>query len=139
VSVFTSQRSGHKLPIRHPSLLPRIALVDPTLMVSMPPKVTVSTGIDALSHATECFTRTVEQPFPDTLALQAIRLIVENLPRAVKDGRNEEARSNMALAATMAGTAFEVGGLQFHACAPRRDVRDRAPGRAGPHPAHGHG
>ncbi len=117
VSVLTSQKSGHKLPIRHPSLLPKIALVDPLLMLSMPAKVTAYTGIDALSHAVECFTLVREHPFADTLALQATKLIVENLPRAIKDGSDREARSNMALAAVMAGTAFEVGGLQFHAYA----------------------
>jgi alcohol dehydrogenase class IV len=117
VSVLTNLKSGHKLPIRHPSLLPRIALVDPLLMLSMPPKVTAYTGIDALSHAVECFTLVREHPFADTLALQATKLIVEHLPRAIKDGSDREARSNMALAAVMAGTAFEVGGLQFHAYA----------------------
>lgn len=127
VSVFTSERTGHKLPIRHPSLLPRIALVDPRLMRSMPPKVTMSTGIDALSHALECFTLVREHPFSDTLALEATRLIVENLPKAVKDGQDEEARTNMALAATMAGTAFEVGGLQFHAYAQALGAKYHAP------------
>ncbi|RPI08868.1 MAG: iron-containing alcohol dehydrogenase [Zetaproteobacteria bacterium] len=117
VCVLTNLKNGHKLPIRHPSLLPKIAIVDPLLMLSMPPKVTAYTGIDALSHALECFTLVREHPFCDTLALQATKLIVENLPRAIKDGNDREARSNMALAAVMAGTAFEVGGLQFHAYA----------------------
>jgi alcohol dehydrogenase class IV len=117
VCVLTSLKSGHKLPIAHASLLPKVALVDPLLMLSMPPKVTAYTGIDALSHAVECFTRVREYPFVDTLALEATRLIVENLPTAVKDGANAEARSNMALGALMAGTAFQVGGLQFHAYA----------------------
>jgi len=127
VCVFTSLRTGHKLPIRHPSLLPKVAVVDPRLMLSMPPGVTMATGIDALSHATECFTQVREHPFADTLALQATRLIVENLPKAVKNGRDEEARSNMALAATMAGTAFEVGGLQFHAYAQALGAKYHAP------------
>ena len=117
VCVLTNQRNGHKLPIRHPSLLPKVSIVDPRLMLSMPPKVTMVTGIDALSHAVECFTQVREHPFSDTLALQATKLIVDNLPTAVRNGRDEEARTNMALAATMAGTAFEVGGLQFHAYA----------------------
>ena len=127
VCVFTSQRTGHKLPIRHPSLLPKVAVVDPRLMLSLPPKVTMATGIDALSHATECFTQVREHPFPDTLSLQAIKLIVENLAKAVKNGRDEEARSNMALAAVMAGTAFEVGGLQFHAYAQALGAKYHAP------------
>ncbi|HSB82132.1 MAG TPA: iron-containing alcohol dehydrogenase [Candidatus Methylomirabilis sp.] len=127
VCVFTSQRTGHKLPIKHPSLLPRIAIVDPRLMLSMPPKVTMATGIDALSHATECFTQVREHPFSDTLSLQAIRLIVENLPKAIANGQDETARSNMALAATMAGTAFEIGGLQFHAYAQALGAKYHAP------------
>ncbi len=127
VSVFTSRRTGHKLPIRHPSLLPRIAVVDPRLMLSMPPRVTAATGIDALSHATECFTQVREHPFSDTLSLQAIRLIVDNLPAAVKNGQDEVARTNMALAATMAGSAFEVGGLQFHGYAQALGAKYGAP------------
>ena len=117
VCVLTSLKSGHKLPINHASLLPKVALVDPLLMLSMPPKVTAFTGIDALSHAVECFTRVREFPFVDTLALEATRLIVENLPAAVKNGKDVDARTTMALGALMAGTAFQVGGLQFHAYA----------------------
>jgi alcohol dehydrogenase class IV len=127
VCVFTSQRTGHKLPIRHPSLMPRVAIVDPLLMMSMPPKVTMSTGIDALSHAVECFTQMREHPFSDTLALQATKLIVENLPTAIKNGSDETARSNMALGALMAGTAFEAGGLQFHAYAQALGAKYHAP------------
>ena len=125
--VFTSQVIGHKLRIRHPSPLPKIAVLDPRLMLPMPPGVTMATGIDALSHGTECFTQVREHPFADTLALQVIQLIAENLPTVVKNGRNEAARSNMALAATMAGTAFEVGGLQFHAYAQALGARYHAP------------
>jgi alcohol dehydrogenase len=127
VSVFTSQRTGHKLPIRHPSLMPKIAIIDPRLMLSMPPKVTAVTGIDALSHAVECFTQVREHPFSDTLALQATQLIVQHLPLAVRNGADEGARSGMALAATMAGTAFEVGGLQFHGYAQALGAKYHAP------------
>ncbi len=59
----------------------------------MPPKVTMATGIDALSHAVECFTQDREHPFADTLALQAVKLITENLPKALRDGHDEEARA----------------------------------------------
>jgi len=126
-SVFTNQRTGHKMPIRHPSIQPKLAIVDPSLMLSMPSKVTMATGIDALSHAVECFTQDREHPFADTLALQAIKLITENLPKALKNGRDEEARSNMALAALMAGTAFEAGGLQFHVYAQALGAKYHAP------------
>jgi len=114
VGVFTSTVTGHKLPIVHPSEFPKIAICDPSLMVSMPPKVTMATGIDALSHATECFTKVREHPFADTLSLQAIKLIVENLKQAIENGDDIKAREGMALGATMAGTAFIIGGLQFH-------------------------
>ncbi len=117
VAVFTNTATGHKMGVKHPVMFPKIALCDPSLMVSMPPKVTMATGIDALSHATECFTKVREHPFADTLALHAIKLIVENLPTAIKTGNDIKAREGMALAATMAGTAFEIGGLQFHSYA----------------------
>jgi alcohol dehydrogenase class IV len=105
----------------------KVAICDPSLMTTMPPKVTMATGIDALSHATECLTRVREHPFADTLALQAIKLIAENLKRAMENGNDLEAREGMALAATMAGTAFEMGGLQFHAYAQAIGARNHAP------------
>ncbi len=117
VGVFTSSKTGHKMGVKHPSMFAKVAICDPSLMVTMPPNVTLATGIDALSHATECFTKVREHPFSDTLALQAIKLIVQHLKKAVDSGEDLQAREGMALAATMAGTAFEVGGLQFHSFA----------------------
>ena len=114
VSIITNTKLGRKLGIRHPSLRPEVAIVDPSLTVSMPPSLTMATGIDALSHAVECFTQPREHPIADTLALEAIRLINSNLRQAIEHGEDMEARSNMALAATMAGVAFDSGGLQFH-------------------------
>lgn len=127
VSVVINQSTNYKLPIRHPSLMPRVAIVDPSLMVSMPRGVTISTGVDALSHATECFTLVREHPFADTLALQAIELIAANLKRAAENGNDVVARTHMALAATMAGTAFNIGGLQFHTHAQVLGGRYRLP------------
>jgi len=127
VGVFTSSKTGHKLPINHPTMFPRVAIVDPSLMVSMPPKVTMATGIDALSHAVECFTQMRVHPFADTLGLEATRLIASNLKKAMADGSDLEARSNMALAAIMAGTAFAAGGLQFHAYAQAIGAKSHAP------------
>ena len=127
VGVFTNSKTGHKMGVKHPSMFAKVAICDPSLMVSMPPKVTLATGIDALSHATECFTKVREHPFADTLALQAIKLIVENLKAAVENGDDIPAREGMALAATMAGTAFEVGGLQFHSFAQAIGAKYHAP------------
>ncbi|MBN1687278.1 MAG: iron-containing alcohol dehydrogenase [Spirochaetales bacterium] len=127
VGVFTSTATGHKMGVKHPSMFAKVAICDPSLMVSMPPAVTLATGIDALSHATECFTREREHPFCDTLALQAIKLIADNLKTAVKNGSDIKAREGMALAATMAGTAFEIGGLQFHSFAQAIGAKYHAP------------
>ena len=114
VSIITNTRRNRKLGIRHPSLRPKVAIVDPSLTASMPPSVTMATGVDALSHAVECFTRPREHPLADSLALEAIRLIGSNLQQSVEHGEDTDARTNMAMAATMAGAAFDSGGLQFH-------------------------
>ena len=127
VGVFTNTKTGHKMGVKHPSMFAKVAICDPSLMVSMPPKVTMATGIDALSHATECFTKVREHPFCDALALQAIKLIVRNLKKAIQSGEDIHAREGMALAATMAGTAFEIGGLQFHSFAQALGAKYHSP------------
>jgi len=83
-----------------------IALIDPELMLGLPPAVTAATGMDALSHAIECFTCDYHQPFNDAVALQAIELVAAWLCPAVEDGSNLEARTNMAHAATLGGMAY---------------------------------
>jgi choline dehydrogenase len=85
---------------------PHVALIDPELMVGLPPAVTAATGMDALSHAIECFTCDYNQPFNDAVALRAIELVSEWLRIAVEDGSNVEARTHMAHAATLGGMAY---------------------------------
>jgi choline dehydrogenase len=85
---------------------PHVALIDPELMVGLPPAVTAATGMDALSHAIECYTCDYHQPFNDAVALQAIELVAQWLRRAVEDGSDLEARTNMAHAATLGGMAY---------------------------------
>ncbi|MCW4026068.1 MAG: iron-containing alcohol dehydrogenase, partial [Candidatus Bathyarchaeota archaeon] len=87
-------------------IIPDIALVDPALAVSMPPKLTVYTGLDALAHAVEAMISSWATPLTDALALGAIRLVFQNLERAYTKGDDLEARYNMSVAATMAGLAF---------------------------------
>jgi alcohol dehydrogenase class IV len=84
-------------------IIPDIALVDPVLAVSMPPKLTVYTGLDALAHAVEAMISTWATPLTDSLALGAIRLVFQNLERAYTKGDDLEARYNMSVAATTAG------------------------------------
>jgi choline dehydrogenase len=89
-----------------PLIGPHIALIDPELMLGLPPAVTAATGMDALSHAIECYTCDYHQPFNDAVALQAIELVARWLRAAVEDGSNLEARTHMAHAATLGGMAY---------------------------------
>ena len=88
------------------SLVPDMAIVDPTLTLSMPPAVTADTGIDALTHALEAAVSIFASPYTDAFCVQAARLIFDNLPRAYADGGDLEARTAMANAAAIAGLAF---------------------------------
>jgi choline dehydrogenase len=83
-----------------------VALVDPELMLGLPPAITAATGMDALSHAIECYTCDYHQPFNDAVALLAIELVGRWLRVAYEDGSNLEARTNMAHAATLGGLAY---------------------------------
>jgi len=83
-----------------------VALIDPELMLGLPPAVTAATGMDALSHAIECYTCDYHQAFNDAVALQAIELVAASLRLAVEDGSNLEARTSMAHAATLGGMAY---------------------------------
>jgi acetaldehyde dehydrogenase/alcohol dehydrogenase len=88
------------------TLVPDIAVVDPTLTLTMPPQITADTGIDALTHALEAAVSIFASPYTDAFCMQAVNLILEALPRAYRDGSDLEARSAMANAATIAGLAF---------------------------------
>jgi alcohol dehydrogenase class IV len=94
-----------------PLLRASVAVCDPLLTVSMPPRVTADTGMDALSQAIECYLNGGFNPFADSLALTAIQVIGQNLSRAFANGDDIPARSAMLGAATMAGVAFSNGGL----------------------------
>lgn len=85
---------------------PHVALIDPELMLGLPASVTAATGMDALSHAIECYTCDYHQPFNDAVALMAIELVGRWLRTAVSDGSSLEARTHMAHAATLGGMAY---------------------------------
>jgi acetaldehyde dehydrogenase/alcohol dehydrogenase len=99
-------QSGRKLTLVDYSLVPDVAIVDPRLTVSLPPAATADTGIDALTHALEAWVSIFASPYTDAFCIQAINLILAALPRAVVDGNDLEARTDMANAATIAGLAF---------------------------------
>ncbi len=100
-----------KIAVHSNCVLADVAIVDPLLTLSMPPKVTADTGVDALVHAIETYVAMSATPFSDMLAIEAIRLIAENLPVAYAKGENINARYSMSLGATLAGMAFTGGGL----------------------------
>jgi choline dehydrogenase len=83
-----------------------VALIDPELTLGLPPAITAATGMDALSHAIECYTCDYHQPFNDAVALLAIELVARWLRVAYEDGGNLEARTGMAHAATLGGLAY---------------------------------
>jgi alcohol dehydrogenase class IV len=99
--------NGKKRWIADSKLLPDAAVVDPLLSVTMPPRITASTGSDALCHAVEAMMTTRSNPLSDTLALKAIELITRNIERACNMGKDVTARYNMMLAATIAGISSE--------------------------------
>ena len=94
-----------KYPLADYSLTPTVAIVDPALVMSVPSHVAADTGLDVLTHATEAYTSILANDFTDGLALQAIKLVFENLEKSVKEF-DEDAREKMHNASTMAGMAF---------------------------------
>lgn len=106
-AVVTDDRVGIKYPLADYALTPNVAIVDPALTLHMPRSLTAFGGIDALTHALESYVSTMASDFTDGLALQAIKLLMEYLPRAYKNGAADpEAREKVHYAATIAGMAF---------------------------------
>ncbi len=99
-------RNDVKMLIGSPHLMPTLSLVDPSLTLSCPPKVTADTGVDSLTHAIEAYVSRRANPISDTFALSATRRIYTHLLRAYRDGTDREARYQMMLGATEAGLAF---------------------------------
>ncbi len=108
VAVIKSKIAGRKVYIVDSRIMPNTAILDPRFTMTLPPGLTATTAMDAMTHAVEALTSTMSNRICDGQALHAIRLIGENLPAAVDDGRNEKARLNMQIAATMAGWAFTI-------------------------------
>ncbi len=108
-SLITNEENKTKKIIFHPKILPSIVILDPSLTVDLPPKITAATGMDALAHNLEAYCASGYHPMADGIALEGMNLIKKWLLTAVKDGKNLEARSNMMVAATMGSTAFQKG------------------------------
>jgi len=106
-AVITDEKTGVKYPLADYELMPDMAIIDADLHMSAPKGLTSASGIDALTHALEAYASMLATDYTDSLALRAIRVIFDYLPRAYDNGPNDpEARERMANAATMAGMAF---------------------------------
>ncbi|MCD8074946.1 MAG: bifunctional acetaldehyde-CoA/alcohol dehydrogenase [Lachnospiraceae bacterium] len=105
-AIITDKETGIKWPLADYELLPDMAIVDTDNMISAPKGLTCASGIDVMTHAIEAYVSVMASDFTDSLALQAIRLVFEYLPRAYKDGNDIEARDHMANASCLAGMAF---------------------------------
>ncbi len=108
-SVITNIDSAQKPGIGSDYTFAKVAIVDPELMISLPPRITAATGFDVFAHALEAYTSTLATPVTDMMCEKAIRLVGRYLRRAVKNGEDREARNGMAFANTMAGFSIAVG------------------------------
>ena len=104
--VLTDSQEKRKLGLGSREDLPDLAILDPELVLALPPRLTADTGLDALTHAVEGYTSSMHNDFCDGLCLQAAKLAFEWLPRAVADGSDIEARTHTQNAATIAGLGF---------------------------------
>lgn len=109
-AVITDIEQHAKLTLFHPEFYPREAIIDPELMLTLPPRMTAMTGFDAFSHAFESFTGTRPSPFVDQLAIQAMKLVVNHLPSVVTNGSDLDGRCQLATADTLAGISLANGG-----------------------------
>jgi len=113
--VVTEEATRTKKVIFHPGMMPKTAICDPALTVGMPTRITAGTGMDALAHCLEAYCGTAYHPLADGIAVEGIRLVKENLTRAVADGGDLEARGHMMTAALMGATAFQKALGAIHA------------------------
>jgi alcohol dehydrogenase class IV len=109
-AVIRDEDSGLKIAFASPFLGPDMAVLDPEMTLTLPPRLTAATGMDALTHAIEAFVGTNSNPITDTLGLQAIDMISNNLRAATHSGGDIDARGQMLIAACIAGMAFSSGG-----------------------------
>jgi len=116
-SVITDTKKQLKRLIFHPNMLPAIVILDAQLTVGLPASLTAATGMDAFSHALEAYCSNYYHPMAEGIALEAIRLVKNYLPRATINGDDLEARAQLLVASTMGATAFQRGLGGMHALA----------------------
>lgn len=116
-AVITDTEQQVKRIIFHPKMLPSQVIMDPELTVGLPASITAATGMDALSHNLEAYCSPFYHPMADGIAMEGMRLVKDFLPRAVANGNDLEARTQMLVASLMGATAFQKGLGGMHAIA----------------------
>ena len=114
-SVLTNSDTLEKKIIFHPQILPKVVICDPELTIGMPKSITAGTGLDAFAHCVEAFSSPHYHPMSQGIAVEGMRLVIENLGKVYSDGSDIEARANMMSAALMGATAFQKGLGAIHA------------------------
>ena len=114
-SVLTNSDTLEKKIIFHPQILPKVVICDPELTVEMPKSITAGTGLDAFAHCVEAFSSPHYHPMSQGIAVEGMRLVIENLGKVYSDGSDIDARANMMSAALMGATAFQKGLGAIHA------------------------
>ena len=112
-AVFHDTSIGRKIPVAHDELVPDVAILSPEFTISMPPALTAGTGLDVLAHAMDAAIAPSGNDYTDPLALRAIEMVFDWLPRAYKNGNDREARFKMIMAANIAGIAFGMSGCHL--------------------------
>ncbi len=116
IAVLLDEADELKKGVVSPHLVPDAAFIDPLLTLAVPPAVTASTGLDALTHCIEGYANNFAHPVTDTYALRGVKLIAENLLRVVQNGQDTEARANVALGSVFGGLCLgPVGTAAIHA------------------------
>jgi alcohol dehydrogenase len=113
--VITHPKTHEKKIIFHPDVMPKFAILDPELTVGLPPKMTAGAGFDAFAHCLEAYCAPFYHPLAEGVALEGMRLVKENLAKAVKKPKDLDARGNMLVASSMGATAFQKGLGSIHA------------------------
>lgn len=127
-AILIDDADGQKKGIISPLLVPDLVIVDPILTVSVPPSITAATGLDALTHCLEAYTNLFAKPFIDMYALEGIRKIAGSLVRAVEDGKDLQAKEDMALGSLLGGFCLgPVNTAAVHALAYPLSTRFHVP------------